>query len=284
MIFRVLPCLLLYIFSCQLSAKSEYGSIENGQTTIIDNRVFTKIILDGDNYSRSRNRLSIAKLFAQKKFLLHPYKQINWNAEYTTNEKNILLKNYLRLVKLKEKTFDFRTHRVWKKRHDYYYVFSIPKYSLPRSTPSADKIISFLKQSVLENNIKLDYVEMLEMTLRYENLFNIKHLVKSINERYGSQLLKFMSGEDSLDIEVWNGDETTLSSLNLDKLLLLQSQYTRDHNISYYLALSMQKHGLDNLMRRVVKNSIRNESDLESYQNLLTLAKRIGIPVSVDIN
>lgn len=284
MIFRFLPYFFIYIFSCQLSAKTEYESIENGQIQVIQNRLYTKIILDGDSYSRNRNRLSIAKLLAQKQFLLYPYKNIDWNDNYTAEEKRLLIKNYLRLIKIKATIYNLKTHKIWMKDSNYQHVFSIPKFSSSQTTPSFEEIISHLRKSVLENNIKIDYIEMLEINLRYLDLFNIKHIVKSINNRYGSKLLKFMSGEDSLDRGIWNGEVQTLASLNLEGLLSLQSQYTHNHNISYYLAVSLQKHGLDNLMRRVVENSLRNKSDLENYQNLISLAEILGIPVSEDLD
>jgi hypothetical protein len=261
-----------------LAQSDTYESWGNGEVHHFIDHLYTKVVLDGQQYSKNANRLSIAQLYGQRNIMLHPFRQLEWDKQYSKGTQRIFTNEYLRLVKISAHLNGLKLEQQWVQDSRYQFVFSIPEAQVVQmqKITSAD-VISTLQQAVLDNNKKLNSIAMLEVALRYPTLFNMNSIVSQINEQYGNNLLKFMSGVELNNTSEWPGDENTLSKLKLDELLQLQSQYPYDRNISYHLALVLKAHQYEKLLHRVVENSLNISSVGDSAQPLVHLADTLGI-------
>ena len=89
-----------------------------------------------------------------------------------------------------------------------------------------------------------------------------------------------MTGIPIDDTEAWTGDERVLPKLTLEELFLLQSKHPYDQNISYYLAIGLRAQKYDNLLHRVVENSVNSKSEPERSARMALLAEDLGISYS----
>ena len=263
----------------QVIAKSDnYVGWENSEVHRFVDRLYTKVVLDGQQYLKKSNRLSIAQLYGQRNIMLYPFLQLEWDEQYSKGSQRILTNEYLRLVKISAQLKGLKLERQWVEDRGYQFVFSISEAQIIQMQQiTSANIISSLQHAVLENNKKLNSAAMLEVALRHPALFNMKSIVSQINERYGNNLLKFISGVPLNGSGEWQGDEKTLSELKLDEILQLQSQYPYDQNISYHLALVLKAHEYDKLLHRVVENSLNVSSVGEGVVPLTRLADTLGI-------
>lgn len=278
-IFSTIVLICTVLTSNYVLAQSDtYVSWENGEVHYFVGHLYTKVVLDGRQYSKNANRLSIAQLYGQRNIVLHPFRQLEWDKQYSKGSQRILTNEYLRLVKISAQLKGLNLEQQWVQDRHYQFVFSIPEAQVVQmqQITSAD-IISTLQQAVLEKNKKLNSAAMLEVALRYPALFNMNSIVSQINERYGNNLLKFMTGVELNNTSEWPGDINTLSDFKLDELFQLQSQYPYDRNISYHLALVLKAHEYEKLLHRVVENSLNISSVGESAQSLVHLADTLGI-------
>ena len=278
---RIFSAIVFICSTCvnnQVLAQVDYEAWGNGEVHHFVDRLYTKVVLDGRQYSKNVNSLSIAKLYSQRNILLYPFRQLEWNEQYTKGSQHILTGEYLRLVKLSARLDGLKLERQWMQDRYYKFVFSVPESQIfQMQQVASEDIVLSIQQAVLENNKKLNSVAVLEIALRHPALFNMKSIVSQINARYGNNLLKFMSGVPLNDTGKWQGDEKTLSELTLDELFQLQSQYPYDQNISYHLALVLKAHEYDKLLHRVVVNSLNIFSVGENAVRLTRVADTLGI-------
>ena len=110
-IFKTLFIAVALLGCDQVFALEAYETMANGQIQKKSDRLYTKVILNGRVYARNNNRLSIARLYGQRNFLLYPYRQIEWDGQFSVEEQRILINSYLRLIKLSDNFVGFHLER-----------------------------------------------------------------------------------------------------------------------------------------------------------------------------
>ena len=276
-IFKTLLIAVALLGCDQTFALDAYETMKNGQVQRKSDRLYTKVILNGRVYARNYNRLSIARLYGQRNFLLYPYRQIEWDDQFSVEKQRILINSYLRLIKLSENFEGFHLERQWIQDVQYQFVFSIPTSQIKQIKITSANVISSLQQAIIEQNEKLDHVAILEIALQHPNLFDVKLIVRQLNTHYGKNLLKLISGISINNSSTWQGTDNDLSDYKLEDLLQLQSKHPYDYNVTYYLALAFHAHKYQQLTQRLIKNSLKIHSTSESYERLIQLAKTLSI-------